>query len=244
MVGCVFVCVLVCVLGCVFVCVCVGVCMLVCLCVCVFVCLCVCVFVCLCVCVLHLVWLVVVGWSCGRSGGRLRVVGCVFVCVFVCVLVCVLGCVCVCVCLCVFVCVCVCLCVFVCVCVFVCLCVCGFVCLWVCGFAGLWVCALRVVGCGLWVVGFRRVFNSVHVHSCECNATQSQRLIHMKQNTWESDSRRPRHLLSLDDQQLLAIEGSEKVWDSTFKWTESEKCRKVRQKPSQNRLNIVVKLCR
>ena len=56
----------------------------------------------------------------------------------------------------------------------------------------------------------RRVFKSVYVHNCECNATQSLKLIYMWQNSWESNFRRPRHPRALDDQQLLAIEGSQK----------------------------------
>ena len=73
----------------------------------------------------------------------------------------------------------------------------------------------------------------VRPHRTECNVSGT--LIYMWQNTWESDSRRPRHPRALDKQQPLAIKGppknSTQNWHSTSEWTECEKCRKMRQNP-------------
>ena len=59
------------------------------------------------------------------------------------------------------------------------------------------------------------------------------------QNTLESDSRRPRQSRALHNEELFVVEGSQKIIalknrDSTSKWTESEKWRKMRLKTASN----------
>ena len=68
-----------------------------------------------------------------------------------------------------------------------------------------------------------------------CNVSET--LIYMWQNTWES--RRPRHTRVLDDQQLLAVEGSKspKTPGTQLREEESENAANAAETPS-NRLEI------
>ena len=68
-----------------------------------------------------------------------------------------------------------------------------------------------------------------------CNVSEA--LIYMWQNTWESDSRRPRHPKALDDLELLAIEGSKKSPKTPRTQLHEEESEKSRKYEAVNTAN-------